>query len=302
MRKNSIDIYTVLLIAVLTALSGLLSFVVSPVQNKPIKIAPQGIYAEDDTAKTSELNISHDKYANKTGVVPGSTFIGIVEPNSKNCEYVNQVKYNLKSVNLTATPGNNQLKFHIKREKTKGIYHYADKVSSENIDGYTVNSGIVLVYINNNLVGAQNYNFEQEDSNLDFWHNTKNVNLEWNKNYEVKLVLAFRYMTVYAITTVPTWCYKGIATTTIRFNDTIAPTGELSGVTNGGETNTNVTFSWGDSRATAHWSWDNSNYTNKKLEIDNGKEGNHTIVLTDQVGLSNIYTFKIDKTATVSNF
>ena len=81
--------------------------------------------------------------------------------------------------------------------------------------------------------------------------------------------------------------------TTYTFTiDKTAPTGTLSGVTDGGRTNTNVSFSWTDGRATAKL--DNTAYTKNAVIT---AEGSHKIVLTDDVGNSTTYTFTIDKTA-----
>ena len=76
--------------------------------------------------------------------------------------------------------------------------------------------------------------------------------------------------------------------------DKTAPTGTLSGVSNGGYTNSNVTFTWTDTTATAKLN--GVNYT-KGTSIS--AEGTHTIVLTDRAGNSSTYTFTIDKTAPV---
>ncbi|MCM1404658.1 MAG: hypothetical protein NC133_04145 [Prevotella sp.] len=238
------------------------------------EVAPQGTW-HDDSTKTYTMNITHDKYKNGSGAD----------------DYITK---NLTKVNLTVNQGLNSLCFEAWREKVNnGITTSGD---STKLDGYKVDYGLVLVYINNEIILSENVNFVQGG----YYHfnvTTVNYNLQWNSNYEIKLVIAFMFYASFK-----TYYYKGIASTTVRFNDTVAPTGTLTGVTNGGETNTDVTFEWADSLATAKWSWDGKIYTNSRLEIDKNKEGNHTIVLTDQVGLSNTYTFKIDKTAPASNF
>ena len=73
--------------------------------------------------------------------------------------------------------------------------------------------------------------------------------------------------------------------------DKTAPTGTLTGVKNGGYTNTNVSFSWTESGATATL---NDKAYNKGTTISAEKQ--HTIVLTDRAGNSRTYTFTIDKT------
>ena len=81
--------------------------------------------------------------------------------------------------------------------------------------------------------------------------------------------------------------------TTYTFEiDLTAPFGTLSGVTDGGITNRNVTFSWDEYGATA---------TINKIAYNNNSiisaEGTYTIVLTDRAGNSTTYTFEIDLTA-----
>ena len=86
--------------------------------------------------------------------------------------------------------------------------------------------------------------------------------------------------------------------TTYKFEiDKTAPSGSLSGVTNGSITNKNVTFTWADTRATAKL--DGNSYT-KNSSITS--EGKHTIVLTDTAENSTTYTFEIDKTAPTGTF
>ena len=81
--------------------------------------------------------------------------------------------------------------------------------------------------------------------------------------------------------------------TTYTFTiDKTAPTGTLSGVSNGGYTNGNVTFTWTDTAATAKLN--GAAYTKGSTISD---EREHTIVLTDLAGNSTTYTFTIDKTA-----
>ncbi|MGN0764858.1 MAG: hypothetical protein ACI4MO_00040, partial [Christensenellales bacterium] len=81
--------------------------------------------------------------------------------------------------------------------------------------------------------------------------------------------------------------------TTYTFTiDRTAPTGTLSGVSNGGYTNGNVTFTWTDTAATAKLN--GAAYTKGSTISD---EREHTIVLTDLAGNSTTYTFTIDKTA-----
>ncbi|MGN0764857.1 MAG: hypothetical protein ACI4MO_00035, partial [Christensenellales bacterium] len=81
--------------------------------------------------------------------------------------------------------------------------------------------------------------------------------------------------------------------TTYTFTiDKTAPKGTLSGVSNGGITNGNVTFTWTESAATAKLN--GTNYTQGSTI---SAEKQHTIVLTDLAGNSTTYTFTIDKTA-----
>ena len=78
--------------------------------------------------------------------------------------------------------------------------------------------------------------------------------------------------------------------------DRTAPTGELSGVSNGGRTKNNVKFTWDATamnKPNVTAKLDNKGYTNGSLITT---EGAHTIVLTDDVGNSSTYTFTIDKT------
>ena len=83
--------------------------------------------------------------------------------------------------------------------------------------------------------------------------------------------------------------------TTYTFTiDKTAPTGTLSGVSNGGYTNGNVTFTWTDTAATAKL---NGAAYSKGSTISDERE--HTIVLTDLAGNSTTYTFTIDKTAPI---
>ncbi len=76
--------------------------------------------------------------------------------------------------------------------------------------------------------------------------------------------------------------------------DKTPPTGTLTGVTNGGYTNSNVSFNWSENGCTA--TLDGSSYTAGKTI---SAEGSHTIVLTDKAGNSTMYTFTIDKTAPI---
>ena len=76
--------------------------------------------------------------------------------------------------------------------------------------------------------------------------------------------------------------------------DKTPPTGTLTGVTNGGYTNGNVSFNWSENGCTA--TLDGSSYTAGKTI---SAEGSHTIVLTDKAGNSTMYTFTIDKTAPI---
>ena len=81
--------------------------------------------------------------------------------------------------------------------------------------------------------------------------------------------------------------------TTYTFTiDKTAPTGTLTGVSNGGYTNSNVTFTWTESENKA--TLNGVSYTSGRTISD---EGLHTIVLTDKAGNSTTYTFTIDKTA-----
>lgn len=298
MRKDiftkSVIFFSVMLVF-LAALSGVFSFMSLPITVNSVGLSTQGAWSEDDVTKSYSMSITHDKYDN----VHGKDWSGPIgwsrsKPEGDNSSMADPAMKNLTSVTLTARQGNNALSFSIKRKDCSNN----ESDSPGKVDGYDVNSGRILIYVNNKIISTPEYNLRKPGAYLDFKVDSGNVNLLWNTNYEIKLVLAFQYYNWYHH---DVWYYKGIATTTIRFNDTIAPTGELSGVSNGGETNTNVTFSWNDSRAKANWSWDSNDYTNKKIEIDNSKEGNHTIVLTDQVGLSSTYTFKIDSTAPYSN-
>ena len=81
--------------------------------------------------------------------------------------------------------------------------------------------------------------------------------------------------------------------TTYSFTiDTVAPTGTLSGVTNDGITNTNVSFSWNEAECSV--TLNGSRYTKNDVIKS---EGTHIIVLTDKAGNSTTYSFTIDKTA-----
>ncbi len=74
--------------------------------------------------------------------------------------------------------------------------------------------------------------------------------------------------------------------------DKTPPTGTLTGVTNGGYTNGNVSFNWTENGCTA--TLDGSSYTAGKTI---SAEGEHTIVLTDKAGNSSTYSFTIDRQA-----
>ena len=74
--------------------------------------------------------------------------------------------------------------------------------------------------------------------------------------------------------------------------DRTAPAGELIGVSNGGITNGDVSFTWSESGCTV--TLDGSTYNAGDVI---SSEGLHTIVLTDKAGNSSTYTFEIDKTA-----
>ena len=83
--------------------------------------------------------------------------------------------------------------------------------------------------------------------------------------------------------------------TTYTFTiDKTAPTGTLSGVSSGGYTNGNVSFTWSENNLTAKLN--GATYT-KGSTISEERE--HTIVLTDLAGNSTTYTFTIDKTAPI---
>lgn len=310
MRKR-IDIYTVLFVAVLAIVSGLLSLVFSNQntvnsadENTMTTISPQGIW-HDDTSNTWSMNISHDKYGDPSGTDYESWFIywDRSAPGGDNKAMIDPAEYNLISVSLTATQGNSPLKFHIKRKNCSNSFEsdkcYKMAPGRGQVEGYDVNSGLILIYVNGQIKSSHPVNLEKGNVNLEFDISTSNEKINWNTNYEIKLVLAFMYYNWYHH---DIWYYKGIATKTICFNDTVKPTGTLKDVngnvlSNDAETNKNVYFTWDDDMANA--TLDGSVYS-KNNTISN--EGNHTIVLTDQVSLSNTYKFKIDKTAPASNF
>ena len=74
--------------------------------------------------------------------------------------------------------------------------------------------------------------------------------------------------------------------------DKTAPTGTLDGVTDGGVTNKNVTFSWTEKYISV--TLNNKSYNNETVI---SSQGFYIIVLTDRAGNSTTYTFEIDKTA-----
>ena len=76
----------------------------------------------------------------------------------------------------------------------------------------------------------------------------------------------------------------------IHWSNTL-PTGRLNGVTNGGTTNSNVSFDAITSDVSIKL--DNAHYTSGNPITT---PGNHTIVITDRYGNSNTYTFTIDRT------
>jgi len=76
--------------------------------------------------------------------------------------------------------------------------------------------------------------------------------------------------------------------------DSEAPTGFLSGVENGGNTNTDVIFTWSESGCTA--TLNGEEYLNSTIITD---EKSYTIILSDICGNTSVYTFTIDKTAPV---
>ena len=76
--------------------------------------------------------------------------------------------------------------------------------------------------------------------------------------------------------------------------DTVAPTGMLNGVSDGGLTNSDVAFTWTESGASA--TLDGQRYVNgSKIS----SEGKHSITIKDVAGNSRVYSFEIDKTAPV---
>jgi hypothetical protein len=81
--------------------------------------------------------------------------------------------------------------------------------------------------------------------------------------------------------------------TTITFTiDKTAPEGTLTGVENGGYTNTITSFSWKETSATA--TLNGETYTSGTLI---GNESYYIIELTDKAGNTSTYSFTIDKTA-----
>ncbi len=74
-----------------------------------------------------------------------------------------------------------------------------------------------------------------------------------------------------------------------------APTGTLNGVSNGGTTNSNVSFTWSEANCTAKL--DGQSYTSGTsiTGVENGKK-DYTLILTDIAGNNTTYTFTIDKT------
>lgn len=306
MRKR-IDIYTVLLVAVLAIVSGLFSLVLSTRntinsvdESLTSTISPQGTW-HDNTSNTWNMNISHDKYGDPSGEDREGLFHwGRSKPEGDNSGMADPVMKNLISISVNASQGNHALNFHIKRKNCSNNQvddkHAGGKGS---VEGYDVNHGRILIYVNDAIVASPEYNLSNPGSYLEFDVSTGNIEIKWNTNYKIKLVLAFMYYNWYHH---DVWYYKGIATKTISFNDTVKPTGTLKDVdgnvlSNNTETKKNVYFSWDDDMASAVL---DGNAYSKNNTISN--EGNHTIVLTDQVGLSNTYKFKIDKTAPASNF
>lgn len=304
MRKCK-DIFTVIFTATLVVLAccvaGLFSLVfsfnVNTTTDSITELAPQGTW-HDDTTKNISMNIYHDKYDNPHGT---DNFIigwqGRTKPEGDNKSMADPAMKNLSSVKLTVEQGNKALKFKIKRKKCDNNEN--DSWGAGQVEGVDVGSGVILVYINGERIATISKNLRDPSAYLDFEVSTSNYNIKWNTTYEVGLILAFEYYNWYHH---DVWYYKGMATTTVRFNDTVAPTGTLKDgnyntLSNGCETNKDVCFGWDDAWATAKL--DGNNYSKNTYVRE---EGNHTIVLTDQVGLSNTYTFKIDKTAPVSNF
>ena len=84
----------------------------------------------------------------------------------------------------------------------------------------------------------------------------------------------------------------GNSTTYEITRDTVAPTGTLVGVENGGITNQDVSFY--SHEVNVKMFLDGLRYLDNSLILEEGK---HEIIIEDQVGNSQTYTFEIDKTA-----
>ena len=103
--------------------------------------------------------------------------------------------------------------------------------------------------------------------------------IETDGTYEIKLVY---------LPTGQTANYKLIV-------DTTAPTGILTGVENGGITANNVKFEWESYLFTATIKFNDNDAVSYSKGTTLREDGNYTIVLTNKLGVSTIYSFTINK-------
>jgi hypothetical protein len=239
-----------------------------------LQVAPISAMTSDGYSKSSQtMDISHGEY--ETATHGGSD--------------KDEVIRNLKSATYSADISTGTISVTITR-------HKLDRFITDNdhkVDGYTVGTGFIGLYVNNVLKSHSEPNFVDDDNSKQ--KDTVTIStvqsIYWNTSYSIKVVIAVRSM-MWAVFYENNYYYKGTGTATLKFTDDEKPTGTLSGVTNGSSTNGNVSFSWTDPH-TATAKLNGSSYTSGTTI---STERTHSIVLTDQANLSNTYTFTIDKT------
>ena len=162
---------------------------------------------------------------------------------------------------LTDKAGNSTTyKFVI--DKSKPYAKFLDEKDNYlQINNYIFNCNVKIVFENDIKATLDNNPFES------------NSLLQDEKTYTLILINTLGTKTTYTFTI-----------------DKTAPTGTLSGVTNGGITNKDVRFKWSENSATA--TLNGQPYEYNTLITD---ESQHTIVLTDKAGNSTTYSFTIYK-------
>jgi hypothetical protein len=232
----------------------------------PLQITPVSTQAFNSTVSSQSMNIdAHENYAdgNNSGA--------------------DTARKNMTGAAVTANIGTGEISVKANRQLDGDRFGDSD---SNTVGGHTVKQGLLILYINDSEATYTNFNSNNNSSPTI----STTYSFAWNTSYTIKIILACYY---------DNWSahfhYKGTASGTIKFTDDEKPTGTLSGVTNGGVTNGNVSFSWTDQYSAAA-KLNGSNYTSGTTI---STAANHTIRLTDQAGNYTDYTFTIDKTAPV---